>query len=123
MKLQDPIEKTLRRWQLWVLGIPLIIIIISSIMTKHIMTISEILLGFVFFPGYIAEAMLLFKFSIGSKLLPYLITIIPYALYIFFIIKAKTLNKKFLYILAIIILILIIFGIKGCTPALSHGIW
>jgi len=126
MKFNEHIEEVLRKWYFWAIAIPLIIILVTSLIGRSFIPFEIILLGFILFPYYILQELLWFIdirniTSNIPRIFGYAYLLVIYGLYILFIIKVKKLNKKILYWLTIIILVLIALGLKGCTYALSHA--
>jgi hypothetical protein len=108
MNITYHIEKILRYRFFWILILPIIIIISICLIVKEFIGFGTIIAGIILFPAI----------SLGLYLegISYLLVIIfIYSSYIFFIIKLKKLDKRLLYWISLIFLILAILGIKGCS--------
>lgn len=119
MKLNESLEKILRKWYFWVFILPVIIIGVISLILSSPLEVNIILVGFYLFPLYIIEGVTFLDGFFKLKMGPIIYVVIFYGLYIFFIVKVKKIKKIWLYIITLIIFFLAILGIKGCSTALG----
>ena len=126
-------EKILRSWYFWAFIVPLLVtsIVFILIGAKSGFKFLDLLIFGIFtFPLYIIDGM---TYSIIKgvldmsdkrfaflRILIIISTILGSVGYIFFILKVRNMNKKTLYWISLLILILIIFGVKGCVTSINN---
>ena len=117
-------EKLLRSRIVWLVIIPTItILIISIILSNFNFQPQDLLVLFAFFPNFpiFAERGLGIETRVGTSvpifgsILAITNAIFIWTLFIWFIVVIKKINKRNLYLISLIFLILIISGIRGCT--------
>lgn len=110
-------DKILRNRTFWSL-VPLLILFTVYIMKPGDLEYIILLLiyGPLLFPANILTG---FGFNVPKEFYHISFTALVYGLYIWFVIMVKKMNIKVLYIISVCLLILIIFGVKGCVSSIN----
>jgi len=124
MKIEQKFNNFLRKKVFWFLGLPLTVLVLSSIMHKvasledfHVVCLN-FLIGGPIFPAFSLVG-LGFNLDKFPRVLPFIISIGVYTIFWLFIKNLNLLNKKVLFTASFFIIILIILGLRGCTIELS----
>jgi hypothetical protein len=136
-KEQFSLEKILRSRVLWLVIIPLILSIVLALIIKPCFSLADsctynnnllviniiiyFLLGQIMFPMFVLAGIGINPPTQGPNILLIMALIVLLPAYLFFIIKIKKVNKKYLYIISIILILLICLGTRGCLISGING--